>query len=75
MNEQLEVQPEETAMQRMYATVTGPKPFPGKRIGKHRGALPRVGLPRSKMMRLKPKLPDEVRAQIAKLLAGESEQD
>lgn len=76
MNEPLEVQPEvqpeEAAMQRMHDALTRRKPFPGKRVGKHRGDLPRVGLPRSKMMRLRTKLPDDVRANLAKLLAGET---
>lgn len=53
--------PEETAMHRSYDAVN--KPFPGKEPGKHRNALPTVGLPRRKVKRRK-QLPDKIKRQL-----------
>ncbi len=53
--------PEETAMHRAYDAVR--KPFPGQKPGKHREALPTVGLPRRKVKRQQ-QLPPKVKAKL-----------
>jgi hypothetical protein len=52
--------PEETAMHRAYGAVN--KPFPRLLPGKHRKALPAVGLPRRKVKR---QLSPQMKAQLA----------
>ena len=53
--------PEETAMHRAYNAAN--KPFPWQKAGKHREALPTVGLPRRKVKRQQ-QLPPKVKAKL-----------
>lgn len=53
--------PEETAMHRAYDAAN--KPFPWQKAGKHREALPTVGLPRRKLKRSQ-QLPPKVKAKL-----------
>lgn len=53
--------PEEKAMHRAYDATR--KPFPGQKPGKHRQALPTVGLPRRKVKRQQ-QLPPKVKAKL-----------
>lgn len=62
------VSPEESAMHRAYDATR--KPFPGQKPGKHRQALPSVGLPRRKVKRgqqLPPKIVAKIRAAIEQM--------
>lgn len=54
--------PEETAMHRAYDAVN--KPFPWQKPGKHRDALPTVGLPRRSVKR-KRQLSPQIKAKLA----------
>ena len=53
--------PEENAMHRAYNAAN--KPFPWQKAGKHRDALPTVGLPRRKLKRSQ-QLPPKVKAKL-----------
>ena len=53
--------PEENAMHRAYDAAN--KPFPWQKAGKHREALPTVGLPRRKLKRSQ-QLPPKVKAKL-----------
>lgn len=61
MQEHENVSPEETAMHRAYNAAN--KPFPWQKAGKHRDALPTVGLPRRKLKRSQ-QLPPKVKAKL-----------
>lgn len=61
MQEKENVSPEETAMHRAYNAAN--KPFPWQKAGKHRDALPTVGLPRRKVKRQQ-QLPPKVKAKL-----------
>lgn len=61
MQEHENVSPEETAMHRAYNAAN--KPFPWQKAGKHRDALPTVGLPRRKVKRQQ-QLPPKVKAKL-----------
>lgn len=61
MQEKENVSPEENAMHRAYNAAN--KPFPWQKAGKHRDALPTVGLPRRKMKRSQ-QLPPKVKAKL-----------
>ena len=58
--------PEEIAMHRAYDAVN--KPFPWQKPGKHRQALPAVGLPRRKVKRqLSPQMKAKLAAAIEQM--------
>ena len=61
MQEKENVSPEENAMHRAYNAAN--KPFPWQKAGKHRDALPTVGLPRRKLKRSQ-QLPPKVKAKL-----------
>jgi hypothetical protein len=61
--------PEEIAMHRAYDAVN--KPFPWQKPGKHRQALPAVGLPRRKVKRqLSPQMKAKLAAAIEQMKAN-----